>query len=58
MQTAAANQATDRVGVCNRVFKYVYQIRLVGKALKRRNRTVYYAVKYALFGGILALIFI
>ncbi len=56
--TAAANQATDRVGLFNRMFKYVYQIRLAGKALKRRNRTVYYSVKYAIFAGILALIFV
>jgi beta-hydroxylase len=57
-ETATRNQASDRVGLFNRGFKYAYQIRLAGKALKRRNRTLYYAVKYAIFGGILALILI
>jgi beta-hydroxylase len=57
-ETATSNQPTDRVGFFNRAFKYAYQVRLVGKALKRRNRTVYYAVKYALLGTILGLILI
>jgi len=57
-KTATSNQATDPVGLFNRMFKYAYQIRIAGKALKRWNRTVYYTAKYALFGGILALILI
>ncbi len=57
-ETATGNQASDRVGLFNRLFKYIYRVRLVGKALKRWNRTVYYTVKFALFGGLLALVFV
>ena len=57
-QSATSNEATDPVGFFNRAFRYIYKIRLAGKALKRWNRKVYYAVKYALMLGILALILI
>ncbi|VVE67614.1 aspartyl beta-hydroxylase [Pandoraea captiosa] len=50
---ASPNEAGDRTGGLNRAFKYIYSIRLVGKRLKAWNRYVYYAVKWALFGGIL-----
>ncbi|SDV48278.1 lipid A hydroxylase LpxO [Chitinasiproducens palmae] len=53
---ASPNEAGDRTGGLNRAFKYVYQIRLVGKRLKAWDRRVYYLVKWALFGGIAALI--
>lgn len=54
---AAPNEAGDRTGGINRVFKYVYAVRRAGKALKKRNRTAYYTVKWALFIAILAAIF-
>jgi beta-hydroxylase len=57
-ETATSNQAADPVGVFNRMFKYAYQVRIAGKALKRRNRAAYYTLKYMLLGGILALILI
>jgi len=50
------NRATDRTGVINRLFPYVYAVRLVGKRLKKRSRVAYYAVKWALYGGLLALV--
>ncbi|VVE03539.1 aspartyl beta-hydroxylase [Pandoraea aquatica] len=50
---ASPNEAGDRTGGLNKVFKYIYSIRIVGKRLKAWNRNVYYAVKWALFGGIL-----
>jgi len=50
------NNEKDSTGNLNKVFKYLYQIRLVGKRLKVYNRTLYYAVKYVLFAGILYLI--
>src|SRR5262249_13796335 len=56
--TSTSNQIADPVGLFNRAFKYIYKVRLAGKALKRWNRNVYYAVKYALFAGIIALILI
>ncbi len=53
---AAPNQGSDSTGGINRAFKYLYQVRLVGKRLKKWNRTVYYAVKIGLFGGLVYLI--
>ena len=60
VMTAAAspNDAGDRTGGLNRVFGKVYAVRLLGKRLKAWNRSVYYLVKWALFGGLLALIFL
>ncbi len=49
---ASPNEATDRTGGLNKVFGYVYQIRIVGKKLKAYNRTLYYVVKYILFGAL------
>ncbi|VVE84942.1 lipid A hydroxylase LpxO [Pandoraea sputorum] len=50
---SSPNDAGDRTGALNKAFKYIYSIRIVGKRLKAWNRSVYYAVKWALFGGIL-----
>ncbi|MCA0404490.1 MAG: aspartyl/asparaginyl beta-hydroxylase domain-containing protein [Proteobacteria bacterium] len=46
---SSKNLPTEKVGVINRLFKYLYQIRLVGKNLKKYNRKLYYFVKYSLF---------
>jgi len=45
---ASPNMGNDKTGNLNKVFKYIYSIRLVGKKLKAYNRNVYYAVKYLL----------
>jgi hypothetical protein len=47
------NEEGERVGWLNRIFGYVYQVRLVGKRMKAWNKRVYYAVKYLLIGGII-----
>ncbi len=52
------NDTGDRTGGLNHAFAYLYRVRLVGKRLKGWNRTVYYALKWSLFGGIAALIFL
>ncbi len=49
---SAPNDIGDRTGGINRAFRYIYQIRIVGKRLKKWNKTVYYIVKWLLFGGI------
>ncbi|MDR5814051.1 MULTISPECIES: lipid A hydroxylase LpxO [unclassified Caballeronia] len=54
---ASPNEVGDRTGGLNHAFKYLYSIRLVGKRLKAWNRTVYYIVKWLLFGGIAVAIF-
>lgn len=51
------NLPTDRTGGLNKIFGYVYQIRLLGKKLKEQNRTLYYISKYILFALIIYLIF-
>ncbi|MDN0083641.1 lipid A hydroxylase LpxO [Crenobacter sp. SG2305] len=60
VMTAASspNETGDRTGGLNRAFRYVYQIRLVGKRLKAYNRSLYYLVKWVMFGGLFALIFL
>lgn len=53
----APNTDEDETGNINKVFKYIYQIRLVGKRLKAYNLRLYYVVKYILFGLIIYWIF-
>lgn len=45
---ATQNQDTDKLGLFNRFFKYIYMIRILGKKIKTANRTFYYALKYTL----------
>ncbi|MEJ5064737.1 lipid A hydroxylase LpxO [Erwinia sp. MYb375] len=53
---AAPNNNSDRTGGINRVFKYLYAVRKVGKRLKAWNKPIYYVIKWLLFGGIAILI--
>lgn len=54
---ATQNVPGEKVGWVNRLFQGLYRVRLVGKAMKAWNRTVYYALKFgvlgAAFGGLL-----
>jgi beta-hydroxylase len=50
------NVAGERVGALNRLFPHVYKIRLAFKALKRRSRSGYYALKWTLLGALLVLV--
>ena len=54
---ATQNVEGERVGLLNKLFGYVYRVRLAGKRLKAWNRTIYYAVKWTLFGGLVYLVF-
>ncbi|TDY22083.1 beta-hydroxylase [Paraburkholderia sp. BL6665CI2N2] len=51
------NEIGDRTGGLNRAFRYIYVVRRAGKALKAWNRTIYYVVKWCLFGAVAILIF-
>jgi beta-hydroxylase len=51
----APNDAGDKTGGLNRAFSRLYKIRLQGKALKKRNRKLYYLQKWAFFGALLAI---
>ncbi len=53
---ATENVPGERVGMVNRIFGYVYHVRVLGKRMKAWNRKIYYALKYVLFGSILYLI--
>lgn len=55
---SSKNLPTEQVGFINKSFKYLYQIRLVGKRLKNYNRRLYYLTKYAIYIGLLGLFFI
>lgn len=50
---ASPNMGNDKTGNINKVFKYIYSIRLVGKRIKAYNRNLYYTLKYVLMGLIL-----
>ena len=54
---SSKNLPTEQVGSINKLFKYVYQIRLIGKRLKDYHRGLYYLVKYALFISLFCLFF-
>jgi len=59
MKTSATqNVDGEPIGGLNRVFGQAYKIRLLGKKLKQRSRTGYYALKWTLIAGTLVLIFI
>jgi beta-hydroxylase len=55
---ATQNVPGEPVGALNRLFVHAYKVRLWGKALKRRNRTAYYFLKWVLIGGVLVAIFV
>jgi len=52
------NVEGEPVGALNKVFGYAYQVRLAGKRLKAKSRFAYYALKYAIVGGLLYWIFL
>lgn len=54
---ASPNQAGDSTGGINRIFGGVYAVRRFGKALKKKNKPLYYLSKWALVIAILAAIF-
>ena len=54
--TASQNVEHEPVGILNHVFAGAYRVRLLGKRIKQYNKTLYYAIKYALLGALLYLI--
>lgn len=55
---ATQNLPGEKVGVLNKLFQYVYQLRLLAKRLKTWNRNVYYALKWLVLGGLVYAIFL
>lgn len=54
---AAPNDEADDTGGVNRIFKYVYFIRRIGKCIKKWNKPTYYLIKWTLLGAIVSAIF-
>lgn len=54
---ATKNMPGDKVGFLNRIFGYVYQIRVLGKKIKKFNKPLYYVLQYALYLGLIYWIF-
>jgi beta-hydroxylase len=52
------NVEGESVGILNRAFGYVYQVRLVSKRFKAISHLAYCAVKYAILGGLFYWIFL
>jgi beta-hydroxylase len=50
------NTPGDRVGVLNRIFGLVYYLRVPGKMLKQKSRTLYRATKWILVAGLIYLL--
>lgn len=55
--TMTQNTDGEKVGVLNRVSSFIYRLKNFFQAIKKWNRKVYYAGKYALMAGIVFLIF-
>ena len=55
--TATQNTADEKVGVLNRISAGIYALKNFFQRIKKANRKVYYAGKYALYGTIVFLIF-
>jgi beta-hydroxylase len=53
----APNDANDRTGGINRIFKYIYFVRRVGKRIKKWHKPSYYLIKWLLFAGIAYAVF-
>ena len=58
MERQTENVPGDKVGLLNRMFGFAYYLRYPGKALKRRNKYVYYAVKWLVLAAILYWVFV
>jgi len=55
---ASPNQEGDRTGFINRIFGTVYAVRRFGKSVKKKNKPLYYVMKWTFVLGIFAWIFL
>lgn len=55
---ATQNVAGEKVGILNKLFGYVYYIRILGKKIRSRSEVGYQLAKWGLVAGILAAIFL
>jgi beta-hydroxylase len=52
-ESATENEEGERIGVFNKIFGYVYYVRLAGKRMKAWNKNAYYTLKYSMVGFLL-----
>jgi beta-hydroxylase len=57
-QGLTKNVEGEPVSLSNRLFGGIYAVRRLGKRIKAGNRSVYYPIKYALFGSLLWSLFL
>ncbi|HEX7764067.1 MAG TPA: aspartyl/asparaginyl beta-hydroxylase domain-containing protein [Cellvibrio sp.] len=55
--SATKNLPGDKVGFLNRAFSTLYQVRILGKKIKRFNSTLYYVLQYSLYLALIYWIF-
>lgn len=51
--SATRNLPGDKLGLLNRIFSNVYQLRLIGKRIKKWHKPSYYFLKWSLIGGLI-----
>tara|TARA_B100000676_G_scaffold298179_1_gene340815 strand:- start:630 stop:1547 length:918 start_codon:yes stop_codon:yes gene_type:complete len=56
--TSTENVAGDKVGMLNRLFDVVYKGRVRAKQLKKKNRQLYYGLKWVMLGGLFYAVFL
>ena len=55
---ATQNLDGDKVGILNKLFSYVYHFRLLAKSVKKRNKSVYYFLKWTLLSALAYAVFL
>lgn len=55
--SATKNVKGDKIGFLNRLFGYIYQIRIVGKKIKSFNKPLYNILQFGSYIGLIYLIF-
>jgi len=55
--SATKNDDSDNVGMINKIFEKVYVFRTLSRRLKKWNKPLYKSIKYAVFFGLVYLIF-
>ncbi|MEL7454728.1 MAG: aspartyl/asparaginyl beta-hydroxylase domain-containing protein [Pseudomonadota bacterium] len=55
--SATKNRPGDKVGSINKVFGWIYQIRILGKKIKAWNQPVYYTLQYGIYALAIYLVF-
>jgi beta-hydroxylase len=51
------NTEEDKIGLVNQLFSKVYFIREIGKSIKKKNRPIYYLLKFIILGSLVYWIF-